>query len=102
LSTATEHIAETLARDIQHFNPQNAQVLATGGGALNTHLVTLLQSKVQPFARIVIPEKPLIEYKEAIIFGLMGVKKLVGEVNCLASVTGASRDVCSGRMFQPE
>lgn len=101
LSTATEHIAEILAKDILHFNPKQAQLLVTGGGALNEHLMTLLQAKVHPYVQLVIPEKSIIEYKEAIIFGLMGAKKLCGEVNCLASVTGASRDVVGGSVFYP-
>ncbi|MEM6380935.1 MAG: anhydro-N-acetylmuramic acid kinase, partial [Bacteroidota bacterium] len=101
LSTATEHIAEILAQDILHFNPKDAQLLVTGGGALNEHLMMLLQAKVHPYVKIVIPEKSIIEYKEAIIFGLMGAKRLSGEVNCLASVTGASQDVIGGRVFYP-
>ncbi len=101
LSTATEHIAEVLAKDILHFNPENAQLLVTGGGALNEHLMMLLKAKLHPFVEVVIPEKSIIEYKEAIIFGLMGVKKIVNEVNCLASVTGASRNSVGGRIFYP-
>lgn len=101
LSTATEHIAEILANDILHFNPKDAQLLVTGGGALNEHLMTILQAKVHPFVKVIIPEQSIIEYKEAIIFGLMGVKKLCDEVNCLASVTGASRDVVGGQVFYP-
>jgi len=46
-----------------------------------------------------IPETELIEYKEALIFGFLGVLKLRGEVNVLASVTGAEKNHSSGNTF---
>ena len=46
-----------------------------------------------------IPDSKLVDYKEALIFGLLGVLNLRGEVNCLASVTGASRDSVGGLQF---
>ena len=51
---------------------------------------------------ITIPSRDIIEYKEAIIFGLLGVLKLRNEINCLASVTGAERDHSSGRIYKSE
>jgi anhydro-N-acetylmuramic acid kinase len=47
----------------------------------------------------VIPSSEIIEYKEALIFGLLGVLKLRNEVNCLGSVTGAKRDHSSGVIY---
>jgi anhydro-N-acetylmuramic acid kinase len=46
-----------------------------------------------------VPSKTLIEFKEALIFGLLGVLKLRDEVNCLSSVTGASHNHSSGVVF---
>ena len=48
-----------------------------------------------------VPSKELIDFKEALIFGLLGVLRLRGEVNCLASVTGSSKDHSSGIIFTP-
>ena len=48
-----------------------------------------------------IPEAEIIDFKEALIFGLLGVLRLREENNCLASVTGAPQDHSSGMIFQP-
>lgn len=95
LRTFTEHIAIQLARQFS----ENASVVVTGGGAYNTFLIERFQnlSSVQ----IKIPPSEIIEYKEAIIFGLLGVLKIREEVNCLASVTGAAHDHCTGKIFLP-
>jgi anhydro-N-acetylmuramic acid kinase len=93
LHTYTAHIAMQLAKNFT----EKATVLITGGGAYNAYLLERL--KAQKNLNIVLPEKYLIEYKEALIFGLLGVLKLRGENNCLASVTGAKHDHSSGVVF---
>lgn len=95
LRTFTEHIAIQLA---QQFS-QNAYVLITGGGAYNSFLIKRLKSLAS--IEIIIPSPDIVEYKEALIFGLLGVLKLRNEVNCLASVTGASKDHSSGKIMLP-
>ncbi len=94
LATFTEHIAVQLARQFE----RDSSVLVTGGGAYNHYLLERVQyhKKLQ----VTIPDPQLLEFKEALIFGLLGVLKLQGEVNCLASVTGAERDHSSGIIFQ--
>ena len=93
LRTCVTHFASQIA---QQFNP-GSSVLVTGGGAYNTFL--LQQIKAQINVSLVVPKKTLIEFKEALIFGLLGVLKLRDEVNCLSSVTGASKDHSSGVVF---
>ncbi|MCB0465372.1 MAG: anhydro-N-acetylmuramic acid kinase [Aequorivita sp.] len=95
LRTFTEHIAVQLAKQFS----EQASVLITGGGAYNSFLVDRLNKIAQVEAAIPSPE--IIEYKEALIFGLLGVLKLRDEVNCLASVTGASKNHSSGKIFYP-
>ena len=51
-------------------------------------------------AELLIPSNTLVEYKEALIFGFLGVLRLRGENNCLSSVTGAKKDHSSGTIFK--
>jgi len=93
LCTFTEHVAIQLAKNFR----EGASVLTTGGGTFNSYLLKRLahHRKIE----IVIPSKEVIEYKEALIFALLGVLKLRGEVNCLKSVTGAIKDHSSGMIY---
>jgi anhydro-N-acetylmuramic acid kinase len=93
LRTFTEHIAMQLARQFK----EGSQVLITGGGAYNSYLL----ERVESYKKIVlvVPDANLVEFKEALVFGLLGLLKLREEVNCLASVTGASRDHSSGVIY---
>lgn len=95
LHTYAHHVAQQIAN---RLTLNNEKVLVTGGGAFNTYLLELfrLYSKCE----FVIPEKQLVEYKEAIIFGLLGVLKLENKINVLKQVTGASRDHSSGVIFE--
>ena len=94
LCTFTEHVAMQLAENFR----EGASVLTTGGGTFNSYLL----KRVAHYRKIeiIIPAMEVIEYKEALIFGLLGVLKLRGEVNCLKSVTGASKDHSSGMIYQ--
>lgn len=93
LRTFVEHIAIQIANNIE----ENSKVLFTGGGTYNIFLLDRI--KAQKEVETVVPEKALIDYKEALIFGFLGVLKLRNEVNCLSSVTGALRDHSSGKIF---
>lgn len=97
LCTFVEHMAIQIASEVS--NPKKSSVLITGGGVYNTFLVNRLKMHTQQ--NIIIPEKDAIEFKEALIFGFLGVLKLRNQVNCLKSVTGASKNHSSGKIFQP-
>ena len=48
-----------------------------------------------------IPDENLINYKEAIVFGLMAILKDQGQDNVLSTVTGAYENTSSGILYTP-
>jgi anhydro-N-acetylmuramic acid kinase len=94
IATFTIHAAKQIAMQLK----PNSSLLITGGGAYNEYLI----EKISEFAKVSvhIPEPNLIEFKEALIFGFLGVRKLREEINCLSSVTGAKIDHCSGVVYK--
>lgn len=102
LRTAVQHIAELLASDLlRQANNQKSRILITGGGAKNKFLIQTLNQLIPAQLTLVIPDTVLIDYKEALIFAFMGVKRIRSEINCLKSVTGAHHDCSSGIIFYP-
>ena len=97
LRTFVEHVAFQISKEINKND--NVSVLITGGGAFNLFLIRRIKSLTKN--EIMTPSKEIIEYKEALIFGLLGVLKLRNETNCLRSVTGAKTDHSSGVIFNP-
>ena len=95
LYTFTEHIALQAALALPRTK---GKMLVTGGGAYNDFLIESIQRHL-PEMEIIIPSKKILEFKEALIFGLLGVLKLRGEVNVLSSVTGAACDHISGELI---
>jgi anhydro-N-acetylmuramic acid kinase len=73
--------------------------MITGGGAHNTFLIERIKHYFA--GDIIVPEPQIIDFKEALIFALLGALHLAGEPNCLSSVTGASRDVIGGELHLP-
>lgn len=103
LHTLIHHNCFQIAQIVKKENTnRKSQLLVTGGGALNDLFMTVLQEKLAPNCRLVVPKERFIEFKEALVFALMGVLKDLGETNILASVTGAKNDSSSGIVFFPE
>ncbi|HEY9221206.1 MAG TPA: anhydro-N-acetylmuramic acid kinase [Lutibacter sp.] len=96
LRTFVEHIAFQISKKIDSASGKT--MLVTGGGAFNTFLIERLQLYTD--TNLIIPEKTIINYKEALVFGLLGFLKDEGKNNCLKSVTGASKDHCSGVVYE--
>ncbi|QIA08402.1 anhydro-N-acetylmuramic acid kinase [Draconibacterium halophilum] len=95
MRTIYEHIALQITKDLSG----DGKMLVTGGGAFNSFLMERMQALTS--TEIILPETNLIDYKEAIVFAFMGVLRLREEINCLASVTGARKNSCSGVIFLP-
>ncbi len=95
LATFTEHVAIQIANVLTG----SGTALITGGGAFNEYLIQRIESLTS--SQLSIPDSQTVEYKEAVIFGLLGVLRLRNENNCMASVTGAVRDHSSGEIYLP-
>ena len=97
MHTFTEHIALETSLALPN---KTGKILITGGGAYNDFLIERMQFHL-PNIQIIIPDNKTLEFKEALIFALLGVLKLRNEINVLSSVTGAKMDHSSGNIFIP-
>ncbi|WP_281298343.1 anhydro-N-acetylmuramic acid kinase [Flavobacterium limnophilum] len=95
LCTFTEHVAFQTALALPN---KKGRILITGGGAYNDFLIERIDYYL-PEIEIVIPSAKILEFKEALIFALLGILKLRDEINVLSSVTGAKTDHSSGIIY---
>jgi anhydro-N-acetylmuramic acid kinase len=97
LATATEHIAIQIADATRHLDA--TKILVTGGGAKNRFLIDRISALSKH--EIIIPDTLIVDYKEALIFAFLASLKMEGKINVLSSVTGASSDSSSGKIWMP-
>jgi anhydro-N-acetylmuramic acid kinase len=95
MHTFVEHIAIQTGSALPN---KEGKILITGGGAYHEYLIERLMTHL-PKMKIIIPDAKTLEFKEALIFGLLGVLKLRYEINVLKSVTGALNDHSSGIIY---
>ena len=98
MKTLVDHIAQQIGNNIEQLaeDTSTTRVYVTGGGALNTVLIDHLRTHTD--AEIVVPDEQVIEYKEALIFALLGVLRVQNKTNILSSYTGAENDSISGEL----
>lgn len=100
LHTYCEHLAFQIAKHLQPFQQNNSEkILITGGGALNKYLV----ERIAHYTRLQIAQadNTVINYKEALIFALMGVLRWREETNIYPTVTGAKAPSIAGAIYLP-
>lgn len=90
--TCYEHFAMQISSELNKCGAKKS--LFTGGGSRNLFLMELIMQKTK--GEVVIPAPEIIDFKEAIIFGFLGYLRLLDRPNCLASVTGSTRDNIGG------
>ncbi|MBT1704660.1 anhydro-N-acetylmuramic acid kinase [Chryseosolibacter indicus] len=95
LRTFTESAAREII-DAIVSHKKNVKVLCTGGGAFNSFLISRMLELGGDDVTLIIPEDEIIKFKEALVFAFLGLLRIRGEVNCLKSVTGASKDSSGG------
>ena len=94
LATFVEHVVIQL---VQHL--PIGKTLISGGGVYHDFLIERLRQSSNAGQLLVIPDRTIVEFKEAMLFAFLGVLRLRGEVNCLRSATGASKDNCGGVVY---
>lgn len=101
LNTICAHIAMQVKNAVKLCATSDAtKMMITGGGALNQFLISLLQEELKEVnVDVILPEKELIEYKEALVMALIGVLRWREENNAMSSVTGASRSSVGGALW---
>ena len=98
LRTVVEHCAFQITNLLRANNLTNG--LYTGGGVYNSFLIQRISSL--SLQDITTADPIIIEFKEALIFGFLGVLRLKELPNCIHSVTGASHDHSSGLVYLPK
>ena len=96
LATSSEHIAQQISIVFNKEKLKNS--LLTGGGTFNLNLLKRIRNYTE--TELIIPDNELIEYKEAIVFGFLGLLKYLNLNNCFSSVTGSSKDHSSGDIYK--
>lgn len=92
MRTVVEHIAQQVGKAL---HGATGATLVTGGGAHNRFLA----ERIAAYTRIEVPGRQVVDFKEALVFALLGVLRLREEPTALASVTGARRDSVGGAVY---
>lgn len=97
MATFADHIAVQISEVLIQNKIKN--ILVTGGGTLNAHLIDLIKIKTKSKTELIIPDIKIIQHKEALIFAFLGVLRMRNENNILKTVTGAIRNNIGGALY---
>ncbi len=98
LHTLVAHIATQIVQALNgHIN--NGVVLVTGGGSHNHFLISEIQKQLKEGLSLLVPDQEIIDFKEAIIFGFLGLLKIRNEINVDRRITGAESDSIAGTII---
>lgn len=98
MRTMVEHIAVQIVNVLMNAG-NNKSTLVTGGGAHHSFLMQCLKEKAGSNAKIIVPGRELVDFKEALIFAFLGVLRVRNEINVLSSVTGAKKNNTGGTIY---
>jgi len=92
LATYVEHSAVQIGNKIN-----GGKMIITGGGAFNKYMIERIEKHSN--VEVIIPDNTTIDFKEALIFALLGFLRNQNKVNILSSVTGSRFDHSSGVIY---
>lgn len=93
LATFTEHAARRIGSELTG----DGKTLVTGGGAKNIFLMERIAACSE--AEVSIPDAILTDFKEGLIFSLLGLLRLHETANVLTEVTGAGKAISAGAVY---
>lgn len=98
LATLVEHIALRVCGALSPYQGAAVRLLVSGGGCRNVFLLSRIRHYLGTIGvDLVEPvDQKLTLFKEAIIFGFLGLQTLRGEINVDGRLTGASHSTSSG------
>jgi len=102
LSSVCMVIAEAISRHVKTIYGHSelpADILVTGGGALNDFLVGQIQKKLS--STMVIPDADTLHFKEAIMVAFAGWLRWKGLPNFIREATGARENAVGGALYLP-
>ncbi len=104
LHTIVALIVSQIKASIVHEMDEQAiagkKMLVTGGGAFNTFLMQQLESELSGLnIEIILPDKELVMYKEALVMALIGTLRWREDVNVLSQATGSQKDSVGGSFW---
>jgi len=102
LCTLVEHFSRRISEVVSSYYKGRgtpSTMLVTGGGAYNKYFIQQLKISCRDKILLIIPDHDTVDFKEALIFAFLGVLRWRGEINCLSTVTGASKDSSGGTFY---
>ncbi|MEQ8239097.1 MAG: anhydro-N-acetylmuramic acid kinase [Cyclobacteriaceae bacterium] len=100
LATFTAFLGKIIAADFNRYLKREV-IHVAGGGAFNTFLIDNIRKNLHHENQLLIPDVAVIDNKEALIFGFLGLLRTLNIENVYASVTGASSNTIAGDIHHP-
>lgn len=103
LATLVEHVAFQIARAADKIDANGHDMLITGGGKHHTFFMERLAVHLRQKEIGIVADVPddWVDFKEAIVFGFLGLRTLQGAVNTVHTATGAQQASVSGSIHLP-
>ncbi len=101
LHTIVEHFARKIATTFVTLSNGKGEIFTTGGGAHNAYLIKRLTFFLGDRFKIYIPDRTIVDFKEAILMALAGWRRKFNLPIFNKTNTGASKSCTGGVWYHP-